>query len=130
MSRQICINLPVADLPKAMTFFKALGFSPKFADDTAACIEISETILVMLLTHPKFTVYSPKPICDTSKAVEVLLCLSCENRAQVEEMAAKAVEAGATNAEAADYGFMYQHSFADPDGHCWALNYMSAMPPG
>jgi predicted lactoylglutathione lyase len=131
MSRQICINLPVADLSKSMAFFKALGFShnPQFADDTAACIVISETILVMLLTHPKFTAFSPKPICDTSKAVEVLLCLSCESRAQVDDMAAKAVEAGATNAEATDYGFMYQHSFADPDGHCWALNYMSAMPP-
>ncbi len=131
MSRQICINLPVANLPKAMAFFKALGFSPnpQFADDTAACIVISETIWVMLLTHPKFTAFSPKPVCDTSKAVEVLLCLSCESRAQVEDMAAKAVEAGATNAEATDYGFMYQHSFADPDGHCWALNYMSAVPP-
>jgi predicted lactoylglutathione lyase len=37
-----------------MAFFKALGFSHnlQFADDTAACIVISETILVMLLTHP------------------------------------------------------------------------------
>ena len=61
--------------------------------------------------------------------MEVLLCLNCESRAQVKDMAAKAVEAGSTNAEATDYGFMYQHSFADPDGHCWALNYMSAMPP-
>ena len=130
MSRQICLNLPVADLPKSVAFFGALGFSPnpQFPDDTAACIVISETILVMLLTHPKFTAFAPKPMCDTSQVVEVLLCLSCESRAEVEEMAAKAVAAGATNAEAADYGFMYQHSFADPDGHCWALNYMSAPP--
>lgn len=58
--------------------------------------------------------------------MEVLLCLSCESRVEVEEMAMKA---GATNAEAADDGFMYQHSFADPDGHCWASNYLSAPPP-
>ena len=131
MSRQICLNLPVADLPKSVAFFKALGFlpNPQFADDTAAAIVISETILVMLLTHPKFTAFSPKPICDTSKAVEVLICLSCDSRAEVEEMGAKAVAAGAANAEATDYGFMYQHSFTDPDGHCWALNYMIAPPP-
>jgi hypothetical protein len=30
-----------------------------------------------------------------------------------------------------DHGWMYQHSFADPDGHQWELVYMdaSAFPP-
>jgi uncharacterized protein len=27
-----------------------------------------------------------------------------------------------------DYGFMYTHSFVDPDGHGWGLVHMSAMP--
>ena len=35
---------------------------------------------------------------------------------------------GSIYAEPKDYGFMYQHSFADPDGHCWELVHMSAMP--
>lgn len=127
MSRQICLNLPVANLRKSVAFFKALGFlpNPDFADDTAACIVISDTILVMLLTREKFASFSPKPICDTAKSVEMLICLSCESREEAKKMAAKAVKAGATNAETADYGFLYQESFADPDGHCWALNHMS-----
>ena len=132
MSKQVFINFPVADLPKSMAFFKALGFShnPQFSDDTGACIVISETIFVMLLTHPKFQNFTPKSICDTTKSTEVLLCLSCESRAEVESLVAKAVAAGGSiYAEPKDYGFMYQHSFADPDGHQWELVHMSAMPP-
>jgi len=132
MSTQVFINLPVRDLPKSMAFFKSLGFShnPQFTDDTAACIVVSDTIYVMLLTHDKFQSFTPKTICDSTKSTEVLICLSCESRARVEDLVTKAVAAGGTKyAEPKDYGFMYQHSFADPDGHQWELVHMSAMPP-
>jgi uncharacterized protein len=132
MSTQVFINLPVTDLPKSMAFFKALGYShnPQFSDDTAACIVISDTIRVMLVTHAKFREFTPKAICDTAKAVEVLLCLSCESRQQVDDLVAKAITAGGSAyAEPKDYGFMYQHMFSDPDGHQWELVYMSGMPP-
>jgi uncharacterized protein len=131
MNTKIFVNLPVKDLPKSMAFFKALGYShdPQFTDGTAACIVISEHIHIMVLTHPKFREFSPKDICDTSKAVEVLHCLSCESRAQVDDLVRKAIAAGgSTMEEPQDYGFMYHHGFVDPDGHCWGLNYMSAAP--
>jgi predicted lactoylglutathione lyase len=90
---------------------------------------ISAHIHVMVLTHPKFLEFTSKTICDTSKAIEVLNCLSCDSRAEVEDLVRKAVAAGGTTyAEPKDYGFMYQHSFADPDGHCWELVHMTAMP--
>ena len=43
MSKQIFINLPVADLPESIAFFKALGFShsPQFRDDSGACIIVT-----------------------------------------------------------------------------------------
>ncbi|MCP5556145.1 MAG: glyoxalase/bleomycin resistance/extradiol dioxygenase family protein [Verrucomicrobiaceae bacterium] len=132
MTTQIFINLPIADLPRSLAFYKALGFShnPQFSDDTGACIVINEHIHVMVLTHPKFLQFTSKVICDTAKAIEVLNCLSCESREKVDELVAKAVAAGgSTYAEPKDYGFMYQHSFADPDGHCWELFQMSEMPP-
>lgn len=132
MSQQVFINLPVANLPKSLAFFKALGYShnPQFSDDTGACIVISDTIFVMLLTHAKFSSFTPKAICDTSKSAEVLLCLSCDSQQQVKDQVAKAVaNGGSTYAEPKDYGFMYQHSFADLDGHHWELIHMSAMPP-
>ena len=132
MNRQIYISLAVADVSKSLAFFKALGFSqhPQFMGDTAACIVISETIFVMLLTHSRFAEFSPKPACDTSKAVEVLLAITCESRAQVDDLVAKAEEAGGSIHErSVDYGFMYHGSFADLDGHLWGLNYMDATPP-
>ncbi|MCI0537044.1 MAG: hypothetical protein L0Z50_17655 [Verrucomicrobiales bacterium] len=84
----------------------------------------------MALTHAKFREFTPKAICDASKSTEVLLCLSCESRARVDELVSKAVAAGgSTYAKPKDYGFMYQHSFQDPDGHQWELIHMSGTPP-
>lgn len=131
MIKHLYINLPVANVPKSMAFFNALGFSnnPQFSGDTAACIILGDTISVMLSTHAKFCEFTPKAVCDTSKAVEVLLTLSCESREQVDELVAKAVAAGgSTYDEPEDFGFMYTHSFVDPDGHGWGLLHMSAMP--
>jgi predicted lactoylglutathione lyase len=131
--KQICLNVPVADLPKSMAFFKALGFShnPQFTGNTAAMIVISDTISVMLTTHAKFREFTPKAVCDTTKAVEALFCLSCESREEVDDLVAKALAAGgSTYDKPEDFGFMYSHSFVDPDGHGWGLFYMGAPPPG
>lgn len=131
MTQQIFVNLPVADLPKSIAFFEALGYAnnPQFTDDTAACMVISDTIYVMLLTHPKFQAFTPRKICGR-ETTEVLLCLSCDSREQVDDLVRRAVAAGgSTYAEPQDHGFMYGHSFADPDGHQWELVYMSGMPP-
>ena len=129
MIKQLFINLPVADVPKSTTFFKALGFNhnPEFSGDEAACIILSDTISVMLGSHAKFREFTPKAVCDTSKAVEVLLTLSCESREQVDELVAKAIAAGgSTYDQPEDFGFMYTHSFLDPDGHGWGLLHFSA----
>lgn len=131
MSQQIFINLAVADLPASIAFFKALGFSdnPQFSDENGACIVISDTILLMLLTHARFRDFTPKAVCDTRSAVEVLLTLSCDSREQVDERVAKAIAAGGSSYdEPEDLGFMYSHSFVDLDGHGWGLMHMPGMP--
>jgi uncharacterized protein len=130
MIKQIFINLPVADLPKSIAFFKALGFSlnPQMSDDAGACIVVSDTISVMLATHTRFRDFTPKAVCDTSKAVEVLLNLSCESRDEVDSLVTKALAAGgSTYDKPEDLGFMYSHSFVDPDGHGWGLFHISDM---
>lgn len=132
MNKQVFFNLPVADLPKSMAFFKALGFNhnPQFTDDTASCIVISDTIYVMLLTHAKFKQFTPKAVCDTSKAVEVLISLSCASKQEVDDLVAKALANGGTTYDKPeDLGFMYSHSFVDPDGHGWGVLHLSALPP-
>ena len=132
MANQIFINLPVADLAKSIAFFEALGFArhPEMADDSGACIVISDTIHVMLATHARFRDFTPKAICDTSQAVEMLLNLRCESRDEVDTLVARALAAGgSTYDQPEDLGFMYSHSFVDPDGHGWGLFHMTAMPP-
>ena len=57
---------------------------PKFTDDTAACMTLSDSILVMLLTHDKFKQFTPRPIADAQAGSEVLLCLSSESRESVD----------------------------------------------
>lgn len=135
MSQQIFVNLPVHDLKKSIAFFTRLGFSfnPQFTDDTATCMIVGENIFVMLLTEAKFRSFAPNEICDARKSTEVLVCLSMETRARVDEMVSTAVSAGGNTYKAPmDLGFMYGHGFQDLDGHVWELVYMdmAAMQAG
>jgi len=129
MIQQVFINMPVADLPKSVAFFKALGYphDPQISNDSGACIVMSETLSIMLATHARFRDFTPKAICDTSKAVEFLINLRCDSRAQVDDLVARALAAGgSTYDQAEDLGFMYSHSFIDPDGHGWGIFYLPA----
>jgi predicted lactoylglutathione lyase len=131
MNKQIYVNLPVKDLERSKAFFGALGFgfNPQFTDQNAACMIVSEDIYVMLLTEAFFQGFTNKPISDAKKCTEVLLCLSCDSRAAVDDMAAKAKSAGGSWPNPPkDHGFMYQHGFEDLDGHMWELAYMESMP--
>ena len=136
MATKIFVNLPVKNLNKSVEFFTKLGytFDPQFTDETATCMIVAEDIFVMLLTEAKFKTFTPKKICDATKSTEVLVCLTCESRANVDAMVRKAVAAGGTTYnKPQDYGFMYGRSFADPDGHIWELVWMdvaAAMSAG
>ncbi|MDH6592003.1 putative lactoylglutathione lyase [Variovorax sp. TBS-050B] len=127
-NKQIFVNLAVKDLEKSKAFFAALGytFNPQFTDANAACMVIHEgSIHAMLLVEEFFKTFTSKSLADTSQSTEVLLCLSCDSRAEVDEMVAKAVAAGGTAPRPPqDYGFMYGHGFQDIDGHLWELMYM------
>jgi predicted lactoylglutathione lyase len=126
-ARKMFVNLAVRDLKKSKEFFSALGFSynPKFTDDNAACMIVSDEAFVMLLTQPFFKTFTKRDVCDTSKYTEGLLALSCESRAEVDEMVKKALAAGGQPAmDPQDHGFMYGWSFYDVDGHHWEVFWM------
>ena len=128
MSKLIFVNLPVSDLARATAFYEAVGAEKNehFCDHTASCMVFSETIHAMLLTHDKFRQFTPEAIADATKTSEVLICLSADSRAAVDEMVGKAGAAGgvADPAPKQDYGFMYGRSFEDPDGHIWEAMWM------
>ena len=121
------MNLPVKNLKQSIEFFTKLGytFNQQFTDESATCMIISDDIFAMLLEHERFKAFTPKQICDATKSAEVLVALSCESRAQVDEMVRKAVDAGGTAYnEPQDHGFMYAHGYQDLDGHVWEVFYM------
>jgi uncharacterized protein len=128
MNKQIFVNLPVKDLEKSKAFFAALGytFNPQYTNENAASMIIHDgSIYAMLLTEAFFKGFTSKPIVNAKEATEVLICLACDSRAEVDELVGKAVAAGGkTPREPQDHGFMYAHSFEDLDGHIWELVYM------
>ena len=134
MHQQIFVNLPVTDLPRSRAFFEALGMSinPQFSNEQGACVVLGENLYAMLLVKAFFKGFTGKPIADATQATEVIVCLSCESRAEVDAVVAKALKAGGTAPRAPqDHGFMYGHGFEDLDGHIWELSHMdlSAAPP-
>ena len=132
MHSQIFVNLPVKDLKRSVGFFTNLGytFNPTFTDENATCMIVGENLFVMLLVEKFFGSFTSKAIVDTSKATEVLTCVSCDGKAQVDDLVAKARAAGGkVPRQAQDHGFMYSHGYEDPDGHTWELVHMSGMPP-
>ncbi len=133
MSKMIFVNLPVQDLSASMTFFDAIGYknNPQYTDETAACMVISETIYLMLLTHPKFMQFSPNPIVDANKGTEVLTCLSMESKEELNAHLEKVISAGGKEFRGpTDYGFMFSRCYQDLDGHVWEVIWMDPSAQG
>ena len=127
MFRQIFVNLPIDNMARSQAFFQDLGlrFNPRFTNEQGACLEIADNIFAMLLVKPFFQGFTRLPIADARQTTEVLIALSCDSRAEVDALVSKAVTAGATTPNPPqDHGFMYQHGFADLDGHQWEVFWM------
>lgn len=126
-TNKIFVNLPVENLDRSVEFFTHLGFTfnQQFTDENATCMIISDSIYAMLLVKPYFKGFTKKELPDTTTESEVIVALSADTRATVDELADKAIEAGAkiTN-DPSDLGFMYSRSFQDLDGHLWEIFYM------
>lgn len=131
--RKIFINLPVSDLNRSVEFFTKLGFAfdPRFTDENATCMIVSDEAFVMLLVEERFKDFAKKQICDARTLTEGIFALTADSRAEVDELVKTAIAAGGTHAaEPMDHGFMYGWSFYDPDGHHWEVFHMdpAAIP--
>jgi uncharacterized protein len=124
MARKIFVNLAVKDLDRSVAFFTELGFSfdPRFTDETATCMIVSDEAFVMLLVEGRFKDFTTKDLADPTAETEAILAVSADSRDEVDALAEKALAAGASPAiDPMDLGFMYSRSFHDPDGHHWEL---------
>ena len=133
MAKAVFINLPIGNLKASMAFYDALGFknNPQFTNDAAACMVYSDTIYVMLHSHPSWRRFTQRPI-PPSTSSEVMLALSVDSIKEVDTMNDIAQANGGTadiNPKQ-DLGFMYSRAFTDPDGHIWEPFWMdpAAIP--
>lgn len=130
MTQMIFVNLPVTDLDRSKAFYAAIGArnEPKFTDDTAAMMQFSESVNIMLLTHDKWRQFTSKTIPDAHTHAQVLLALSRVDRAAVDTIVEQAKAAGGVTDPnpIQDHEMMYGRSFEDPDGHIWEVMWMDA----
>jgi len=131
MSKMIFVNLPVNDLDRSKAFYEAVGArnEPKFTNDSAAMMVLSDSIHVMLLKHDFYSTFTDKQIADAHKSSQVLLCLSADSIADVDATVDKAGAAGGLVGPGPKQEMgelMYGRSFEDPDGHHWEIMWMDA----
>jgi predicted lactoylglutathione lyase len=135
MPKMIFLNLPVSDLARSVAFYEGVGATknPQFSNDKAACMVLSDTIFVMLLTHEFYGGFTSKPIADAHSTSAALFCVSEDSREAVDSTVERAAGAGgkADPGPTQDHGVMYGRSFEDPDGHHWEVMWMdmSQAPP-
>ena len=134
MPKMIFINLPITDLARSAAFYAALGAAknPKFSDEASACMVLSETIHVMLLTHEKYRHFTSRPIADARATSAALIALSFDTRDEVNATVDLAAAAGgqADPNPKQDHGFMFGRSVQDPDGHVWEIFWMDPAAAG
>lgn len=126
----IFVNLPTSDLERSKAFYVALGctINPNFTDENAAAIAWSDDILFMILTREFFATFTEKTIADPTTSLQTIVALSRDSRADVDAIVEAGLAAGGSKArDPEDYGFMYQRSLHDPDGHLLEFTYMDPV---
>jgi predicted lactoylglutathione lyase len=95
-SRKVFVNLAVHDLARSVEFFTQLGFrfDPRFTDENATCMILSDEAFVMLLDDDFFKTFTKKDLCDPTTQVEAILALSADSRAEVDDIVDTALAAG------------------------------------
>lgn len=115
---------PVKGLRRPVGSFTALGFAfdPRFTDENATCMSVSEESFVMLLAEDLFTKFMKKRICGVSTHTEAILALSARSREEVDERVDRVVAAGGRKTEEPfEEEGVYSRSFQDVDGHLWEV---------
>ena len=128
MTKMIFVNLPVRDLKASTAFYRALGgkLNPQFSGDQSSCMMLSDTIVVMLLTHEHYRQFTKRPIGDARRESQALIALSADSRDDVNATLERSSSAGgrADPNPPQDHGFMFGRSVEDPDGNVWEIMWM------
>ena len=81
---------------------------------------VNDLAHVLLLSEPFFQTFTKRLICNRQSHTESVVACACRSRAEVDDLIAKAIDAGGKRAmKAVDLGLLYTASFYDLDGHHW-----------
>ena len=125
--RKLFVNIPVADVQRAIDFFESLGFTfnAQFTDATGTAMLIGEDAYFMLLQRERFQSFTKATVGDPRTNTQHFLALGVDSRETVDAMVKQAIALGGSHAmEPQDHGFMYGWSFYDLDGHHWEVFWM------
>ncbi|MGJ8594051.1 MAG: VOC family protein [Aquaticitalea sp.] len=130
MTKEFWFNLPVKDINKSKSFFKAIGFESNPMHDENEHLGSfyigDKKVVMMLFPEDTFKTFTANELSDLKKGTEVLFNIGAQNRAEVDDMAKKVKSAGGEiYAEPGEkVGWMYACGFIDLDGHRWSVLYM------
>ena len=129
MPTMIFVSMPVKDLEKSKAFFEALGWGidPRFTNEKAVSVVMSDSIYAMMLTEEFFSSFlkNGKGLADARRVNEMSCTISMPSREAVDALIEKALAAGAKDYNTEEHGeWMYARDFEDLDGHVWGLCYM------
>ena len=125
----IFLSLPVQSLHRARTFYEALGFriNEHSSDGHTASVVVDENIVVTLHTRDRFAQIAGAEPGDPARPTS-LPCLTVGDRAGVDDLVAKALDAGGRRWQpAGEDGASYTGSFADPDGNVWQIRWLDQL---
>src|SRR4051794_34519739 len=88
VNRKLFVNIPVADLQRAIEFFEALDFTfnVQFTDAGATAMLVGEDAYFMLLERSRFQSFSKRPVGDPQKDTTAYFALGVDSRATVDAM--------------------------------------------
>jgi predicted lactoylglutathione lyase len=138
MENELWLNLSSKNLTKAKEFFTKLGFTMNDRHSAPHMISMfvgNKKVVLNLFAENVFKGFiGNHPITNTDQSNEVLFSIGAQSPAEVDAMAKRAVDAGATLYGKPGYtdGWMYGCGFSDLDGHRWNILFMdmSKMPKG
>ncbi len=128
MTKQIFLNLAVADVEKSMRFYSQLGFTAndEFTSDNQKCMVWSEHIYVMLQSQAMFRSYIKKAMPDSKQYQAASYTLPVESLERVNEIVGNGLLAGGTEPmPLIDEGYMQIRTIEDFDGHTWGIIFLN-----
>jgi predicted lactoylglutathione lyase len=126
--RMIFLRLPVGDLPAARAFYEGLGFriNEYSSDERTVSVVVDENIVLTLQTRDRFAELGG--VAGDPSRPTAVPCLTVEDRAEVDDLVAKAVAAGGREwLPAREEEARYTGSFTDLDGNVWQVLWLDQL---